>query len=68
MKSTFKLITFAVILLAVIITGCSSNSGDKGVKKLESLESERGNIVVTLEKKEKVKRMGPSSVNQMFMM
>ena len=42
MKSTFKLITAAAILLALIFTGCSSSSGDKSVKKLESLESERG--------------------------
>ena len=41
MKSSFKLITAAVIFLALILTGCSSSSGDKGVKKLESLESER---------------------------
>ena len=42
MKSTFKLITAAVILLSVIISSCSSSSGDKGVRKLESLKSERG--------------------------
>jgi hypothetical protein len=42
MKNAFKLITAAVIFFALILTGCSSSSGDKGVKKLESLELERG--------------------------
>ena len=42
MKNAFRLIAAAAIFLAVIFTGCSSSSGDKGVKKLESLESERG--------------------------
>lgn len=42
MRNTFKLITAIAILLALIISGCSSSSSDNGVKKLESLESERG--------------------------
>ena len=42
MKNAFRLIAAAAIFLAVIFTGCSSSSGDKGVKKLESLESESG--------------------------
>ena len=42
MKNTLRLIPAAVIFLVVIFTGCSGSSGDDGVKKLESLESEGG--------------------------
>jgi predicted DNA-binding antitoxin AbrB/MazE fold protein len=41
MKSMFKLITAAAILLAVIFTGCFNKSGEKKLNELESLESER---------------------------
>lgn len=42
MKQTYKPFAFGVIILATLLSGCSSGSGDKSVRKLESLESERG--------------------------
>ena len=42
MKNILKNITAAAVILTLILSGCSSSSGDKGVKKLETLESDRG--------------------------